>query len=98
MIRRAQAALDGVGYDTTPFQNLIRADLPRGYRAMSLDDGAALGIEAFVSQDLLNYVLEEELLHLKQKLAGRATEFGPGTAAALEEEINDQRRFRLPID
>ncbi len=96
MIRRAQLALDGAGHDTTPFQTLIRADLPRGYRAMTLDDGAVLGAEAFASQDLLNYVLEEELLHLRQKLAGRASVFGPGTAAALEEEINEQRRFRRP--
>jgi hypothetical protein len=98
MIHRAELALDGVGYDTAMFRTLIRANLPRGYRAMTLDDGAVLGVAAFASQDMLNYVLEEELLHLQQKMAGRAAVFGPGTAAALEEEINVLRRFRLPND
>jgi hypothetical protein len=98
MIREAEAALQAAGYDTGPFQVLIRTDLPPGYRAMSLDDGAALGQEAFSSQAMLNHVLEEELLHLGQKAreAGRA--FGPDTARALEEEVHEARRFPLPDD
>jgi hypothetical protein len=45
---------------------------------------------------MLNHVLEEELCHLLQKTAGRTSEFSPGLARELEEEINEQRRFPLP--
>src|SRR5437667_280549 len=98
MIRAAMMALEGVGYDTSPIKVLIRADLPATYRGMSLPDGAALGTEAFRSQEILNHVLEEEVLHLQQKAAGLAEEFGPKTAAELEKEVNEQRKFRLPKD
>jgi hypothetical protein len=40
--------------------------------------------EAFSSQVMLNHVMEEELLHLQQRAAGLGSEFGPGTAQALE--------------
>lgn len=63
---------------------------------MSLDDGAAIGAEAFSSQEMLNHVLEEEYLHLVQKSKGLATEFGPGTALELELDVNDQRQFPPP--
>jgi hypothetical protein len=96
MIRAAMMALEGVGYDTSPIKVLIRGDLPTTYRGMSLPDGAALGTEAFRSQEILNHVLEEEVLHLQQKAAGLAEEFGPKTAAELEKEVNEQRKFRLP--
>jgi hypothetical protein len=96
MIHVAIAALQLVGYDTSPLQVLIRADMPAGYRGMSLGDGAALGTEAFSSQDMLNHVLEEELLHLAQKASGRAEEFTSGTARLLEEEVHGERKLPLP--
>lgn len=66
MIGKAFEALEGVGYDTGLLKVLIRAEMPAGYRGMSLEDGAVLGTEAFASQGLLNHVLEEEYLHLVQ--------------------------------
>ena len=96
MIWAAVAALQGAGYDTSPMQMLIRGDLPAGYRAMSLDDGAALGQEAFSSQPMLTHVLEEELLHLEQKARESGRPFGPGTAQALEAEVDEARKFSLP--
>ncbi|HEX4589248.1 MAG TPA: hypothetical protein VH120_04925, partial [Gemmataceae bacterium] len=77
-------------------QVLIRADLPAGYRAMTLDDGAALGPEALSSQAMVNHVLEEELLHLEQKAREPDRAFGPGTAGALEDEVHDARKFPPP--
>ena len=96
MIETSIMALQGVGYDTSRIKVLICADIPSSYRGMSLVDGAALGTEAFRSQAVLNHVLEEELIHSQQKSAGLAEEFGPGTAAELEKEVNEQRKFRLP--
>src|ERR1700739_2386778 len=96
MIRASIMALHLVGYDTSRIKILIRADFPPTYRGMSLSDGAALGTEAFRSQEVLNHVLEEEVLHLQQKAAGLAEEFGPKTVAELEKEVNEQRKFRLP--
>jgi hypothetical protein len=96
MIHVAIAALQLVGYDTSALQVLIRADMPAGYRGMSLADGAVLGAEAFSSQDMLNHVLEEELLHLAQKASGRAAEFTSGTARLLEEEVHGERKLPLP--
>jgi hypothetical protein len=75
---------------------LIRADLPLGRRGMSWPDGAVLGGEAFASQALLIYVLEEELIHRQQKRLGQADVFGPGTARALEEAVDEDRKFRDP--
>lgn len=98
MLRAAEAALRAVRYNTNPLQSLVRADLPAGYRAMSLDDGAAIGPEAFSSQAMVNHVLEEELLHLEQKGRNPGLSFGPGTARALEEEVREARRFPLPRD
>jgi len=98
MIQASIVALKAAGYDTSRIKVLIRADLPATYRGMSLPDGAALGKEAFRSQAVLNHVLEEEIIHLQQKAAGLAKEFGPKTAAELEKEVNEQRKFRLPKD
>lgn len=97
MIRFGFDILGLAGYDTALFQELIRVDLPQGYRAMSLDGGAALGKEAFVSQDWLIHVLEEELLHLLQKAQGLANEFARGTALELEIDVNGTRKFPPPI-
>ncbi|MBI2804947.1 MAG: hypothetical protein HYX68_08200 [Planctomycetes bacterium] len=80
MIRFALDALNQAGYDTGVFQELIKVDMPKGFRAMSLDGGAALGKEAFESQEWLIHVMEEELLHLIQKAAGLTQEFARGTA------------------
>jgi hypothetical protein len=96
MIHAAVAALQSAEYDTSLFQVLIRAEMPPGYRGMSWSNGAILGAEAFSSQAMLNHVLEEELLHLLQKLRGEATAFMPGTARSLEEEVHEQRRFPCP--
>jgi len=95
MIRLALAVLGGVGYDTSPFKELVRTKMP-GYRGMTLSDGAALGDAAFLSQDLLNHVLEEELRHLRQKSLGAADEFQRGTASELEREVDDSRKFPAP--
>ena len=62
-----------------PLKEIIRAELPAGYRAMSLEDGAALGGEALSSQAALNSALEEKLIHLGQKMTGWPESFGPGT-------------------
>jgi hypothetical protein len=96
MIQESIMALQAAGYETSRIKVLIRVDLPATYRGMSLPDGAALGTEAFRSQDVLSHVLEEEIIHLQQKAAGLAEEFGPKTAAELEKEVNEQRKFRLP--
>jgi hypothetical protein len=96
MIRAAVAALAGVGYDVSAFKEVIRADLPSGFRGMSWPEGAVLGSEAFSSQALLIQVLEEELLHLRQKQLGDAAEFGPGTARTLEDVVDEDRRFPNP--
>jgi hypothetical protein len=98
MLRAAEAALLSAGYDTGLLQVLIRADMPPGYRGMSLEDGAALGSEAFPSQAMVNHVLEEELLHLEQKARAPGREYKPGTARALEEEVHEQRRFPFPAE
>lgn len=96
MIHRAVAALRAAGYNTAVLQVLIRTEMPIGYRGMSLADGAALSVEAFSSQDMLNHVLEEELLHHGQKASGQAAEFAPGTSRILEEEVDAERKFPLP--
>jgi hypothetical protein len=61
MVKEALQALVKVGYDTSVFKELIKVEMPVGYRAMTLGCGAALGNEAFNSQEWLNHVLEEEL-------------------------------------
>lgn len=96
MVSLALQHLAEAGFETDLLAELVRVEMPAGYRAMTLDEGAAVGAEALVSQEMLDHVLEEELLHLKQKLSGRAARFAPGTAQALEEEIDDQRRFPAP--
>ena len=45
---------------------------------------------------MLDHVLEEELLHLRQKALGVASVFGQGTGRALEEALNAIRKFPLP--
>jgi hypothetical protein len=96
MIHRAVADLQAAGYDTVVLQVLIGAEMPVGYRGMTLADGAALGSEAFSSQDMLNHVLEEELLHHDQKASGQAKQFAPRTARILEEAVDVERKFPLP--
>jgi hypothetical protein len=96
LVREAEAALQAAGYDTVPLQVLIRAELPAGYRAMTLEDGAALGSEAFSSQAMVNHVSEEELLHLGQKAREPDRAFGRETVRVLEEEVHDARRFPHP--
>src|SRR2546426_11967457 len=96
MINNTVEALKREGYDLGAIKVLIRVEMPPGYRAMTLEDGAVLGEPAFSSQAMLNHVLEEEVLHLRQKVVGKAREFGPGTAKALEDEIHEARRFHLP--
>lgn len=98
MIRLAAASLATAGYDILLLGGLVRVDLPAGYRGMTLEDGAAIGPAAFTSQDMLNHVLEEELLHLQQRPRGEAIEFAPGTARALEENIHEHRRVPCPSD
>jgi len=95
-MQTALNALRSVGYETSFFQELIKVDMPNGYRAMSLDGGAALGDEAFESHDWLVHVLEEELLHLMQKAQGLTQEFARGTALELELDVNDIRKFPPP--
>jgi hypothetical protein len=96
MIKFGLDALNLAGYDTSLFKELIKVEMPTGFRAMSLDDGAALGKEAFESQDWLVHVLEEELLHLMQKAQGLAEEFRRGTALELELDVNESRKFPAP--
>ena len=98
MIREAIEALEGAGYDISPFKRLYRdeGELPAIFRGMTLDDGALLSERAFTSQMMLNHVMEEELLHHAQKAGGRATEFGPGTASLLEGEVDEIRKFPAP--
>jgi len=96
MIRKALAAMSEARYEVSRFEELIWVDLPAGFRAMCLENGAALGDEAFSSQDMLNHALEEKYLHLIQKSLGRATEFGKGTARYLEYEVDDIRKFPRP--
>jgi len=96
MIANSEKALQGAGYDTSLFRELVRADMPKGYRGMSLEEGAALGQEAFSAQEMLNHVLEEELIHLQQKAAGLGEQFGPGTAQGLEEAADAARIFPEP--
>jgi hypothetical protein len=98
MIGQAVAALQAVGYDTGRVKLLVRADFPAGLRGMTLSafGGAALGGEAFSSQAMLNYVLEEELLHLIQMADEEGRAFGPGTAQGLEEAVHAVRRVQGP--
>jgi hypothetical protein len=96
MVKLGIETLNMAGYDTSLFRELIRVDMPTGYRAMSLDDGAALGQEALASPEMLVHVLEEELLHLMQKAQGLAKEFAKGTALELELDVNDTRKFPPP--
>jgi hypothetical protein len=96
MIKIGLDALNLAGYETSLFKELIKVDMPTGFRAMSLDGGAALGKEAFESQDWLVHVLEEELLHLMQKAQGLAEEFSRGTALELESDVNESRKFPAP--
>jgi RHS repeat-associated protein len=95
MIQQATTDLSNAGYDVSQLQQLVKADMPEGYRAMSLSStptGAALSNEAFSSQATLNSALEEELLHLGQNLPSQT--FVPGTAAANEEAANAVRIFQ----
>jgi hypothetical protein len=96
MLLVAIAALRQAGYDLTLMREVIRVDMPAAYRDMTLPAGAALGAAAFSSQEMLNHVLEDELLHLEQKRQGRATTFARGTARALEEEVDEARKFPHP--
>jgi hypothetical protein len=96
MIAVAVRMLQAAGYDLSLMQVLIRAEMPVGYRGMCWENGAVLGSEAFASPAMLNHVLEEELLHLRQKVRGTEQAFGVGTARTLEEEVDEQRKFTCP--
>jgi len=97
MIGQSMKNLSGAGYDISPMQQMIKADLPAGCCAMSLSTpptGAAVGDAAFSSQEMLDHTLEEELLHLNQNLPSQT--FGPGTAAGNEAAANAARKFLAP--
>jgi len=98
MITQSMKNLGGAGYDVSAFQQLVKsADMPAGTSAMSLSTsptGAALGNGAFSSQQMLDHTLEEELRHLGQDLSNQ--EFGRGTAAAKEAEVDANRKFPEP--
>lgn len=96
MLNQALSALEQAGYNVDLFEELIRVQMPKGYCGMTLDNGAALGTEAFASQDCLNHVMEEEYLHLVQKKRGQAVTFAPGTALELELDVDDKRKFPRP--
>ena len=96
MVRSAMQALEDVGYEVSVFQELIKVEMPPGYRAMTLGNGAALGGEAVASQKWLNHVLEEECLHLIQKAKGWFDEVTRGTVLELELDANESRRFPPP--
>ena len=99
MINQSLSNLSGIGYDLSPIQQLVKADLPPGYCAMCLSSeptGMALGDGAFQSQGFLDHTLEEELLHLNQNL--RNETFGPGTAAAKEAEVDAARKIPDPTN
>jgi hypothetical protein len=90
-------ALRDAGYDTSGMKAIIKSeDMPSGYRAMTLDDGAALGNEAFKSQATLNSALEEELIHQQQAAAGLRRQMMRGSAEALENAADVQRKFPIP--
>jgi hypothetical protein len=97
MINSSLNNLSGAGYDLSPLQQLIKADMPQGYFGISLSTpptGAALGDGAFSSQEMLDHTLEEELLHVNQNLSEQT--FGPGDAAAKETEVDAERKFPEP--
>lgn len=56
-------------------------------------NGIVLGDLAFTSDRELIRTLEEELLHLQQKANGLIQQAGPGTAKALEDAGDAQRKF-----
>ena len=98
MLNQSLKNLSGAGYNTSAFQQLVKStDMPAGTCAMCLSTpptGAALGDGAFASQGMLDHTMEEELRHLGQNLSTQ--EFGPGTAAAKEAEVNANRKFPEP--
>jgi hypothetical protein len=97
MVMRSLDALSAAGYDTSVVAAVIRAELPSGYVGMTyLQDGIILGSEAFASQNMLNYVMEEELLHLMQKAGGTASAFDRTTVRHLEGDIDAKRTFHRP--
>jgi hypothetical protein len=83
-------------YDTELFEELIKADLPDRFRAMSLDGAAALGDRAFESQEMLVHVLEEELLHLMQKAEGYFEKVDRRKPFELELDVSDTRKSPCP--
>lgn len=97
MIGRALQALARVGYDMGPLHGILRSELTPGRRGMTLTlDEIVLSDAAFASQDLLNCVLEEELLHLHQKARDPNSLFHRRTCQEWEADINAQRQFPLP--
>jgi RHS repeat-associated protein len=97
MIGQSMKNLSGAGYDLSPMQQLVKADLPPGCCGMSLSTaptGAALGDGAFSSQQMLDHTMEEELLHLNQDLPSQT--FGPGTAAEMEAGVDAARKIPQP--
>lgn len=94
MVRKALEKLKKAGYDVRPIGEVIRADLPKGTAGLTVGtDGVVLGDLAFVSERELLRTIEEELLHLNQKAGGLIQSAGPGTAQALENAVDAQRKF-----
>jgi len=61
MIGQSMKNLSGAGYNMSPMQQLVKADLPPGCCGMSLSTpptGAALGDGAFSSQQMLDHTIE----------------------------------------
>jgi RHS repeat-associated protein len=96
MIQRAFEDLEDLGYDTTKFEELVRAEEMGNKVAMSLEDGAALGDRAFASQEALNSALEEELIHLHQAEEGLRETYGPETAEELERAADAAKKLSQP--
>jgi hypothetical protein len=96
MIAQSLKNLSGAGYDISPIQQLVKAQMGNKV-AMSLSTsptGVALSESAFESQGFLDHTMEEELRHLGQDLSRQ--EFGPGTPAQKESEVDANRKFPDP--
>jgi RHS repeat-associated protein len=97
MIGQSMRNLSGRGIDTSPLQQLVKADLPAGCCGVSLSTpptGAALSNQAFSSQAMLDETLRHEIAHLGQNLGQQ--EFGPDTASALESQANANTQTPQP--
>lgn len=102
MIRNSIVALRGAGHDVSALDEVIRTpEMAPGTHGMSLISGSgdaagnaiALHPDAFASQEYLNHVMEEELVHILQ---ARPVEYGPGSVLELELNVNPLRKFPWP--